>query len=46
MGWTLARCATIVIATAGLGWLAALSIRGRWRERLDVPLAVGTGAKI
>jgi hypothetical protein len=44
MGWALAYIAGISIATAGLGWLAAQSIRGRWRERFDVPLAAGESA--
>jgi hypothetical protein len=38
MGWAVARCAILVIGTAGLGWLAGLSIRGRWRERFDAGL--------
>jgi ABC-type transport system involved in multi-copper enzyme maturation permease subunit len=45
MEWALAYFVVIAIATAGLGWLAALSIRGRWRERLDVPLAAGRAVK-
>ncbi len=31
--------AVMALATTGLGWVAALSIQGRWRERLDTAVA-------